>query len=587
MKRILALILVLALFAAVIPAGVSASTEEEVCNKITSDYYAALSATGKESLGGYCGLMTSWQLYLMGINSYLVTADGNRQFDTYCNMDYTTGGHKVRAYSAGDYSLLEALQSISSYGTEDVYNILVGFEWTNTEAGAQYGHAVVVYAILDGVVYFTEGFQASYGGSAGQVSKLSIERFVRYYDDWTTFEGVIYFGRPDYKFQCTYYPANAYAKSVTAAPIHTQPCELTQADTDVQLLRTAAQGERFWVTGVYETPGGDYYYQVQELEGAAYIPAEHLSIEEVSFTDVTLQDAVLPTALKEKEQFELGGTVACSYSEVTAVCLMVKDHTGILRMQHMPQKTDGSFSLGGYLCRKEINFAQLPEGQYTVSVYADCKSYQVVDGEITSREDSVLVQEAEFTVGNVSPVSRSSANVTYQVKNGWVRNGEDWYFYRNNAPQTGWLTYDNVRYYLDATGRAATGWCYIQGNRYLFTKTGALRTSGWASTQGGKCYLSESGVPLNGWQTIDGQLYGFDMRGFLICNDWLTRDGKQYFLKADGTPIQDGWFTVQGRRCYFGADGSLLTELVQSGEKVYLKTPENPLTVSSLLDENK
>lgn len=586
MKRILALILAVALFAAVIPTGATAATEEELYRKISSDYHSALAATGKESLGGYCGLMTSWQLYFMGINKYLNTADGKRQFDTYCNMDYTTGGYKVRAYSAEDYTLLEALQKISQYGTRDVYNILVGFEWTNTEAGAEYGHAVVVYGIVDGMVYFTEGFQTSFGSGDGQATKLSIERFVRYYHDWTTYEGLIYFGLPDQKFSCTHYPASAYAIATAEAPVYTQPCALDCADADVRLLRTAAAGERFWVTGVYETEAGDLYYQVQELEGEAYIEAQLLTVERADFSDVTLEKAALPEALKEKQQFELDGTLSSRYCEIGAVCVMVKDSAGELQMQYMPEKTDGSFSLYGYASRKALNFAELAQGQYSLCIYADVKSYEVTDGKIQSREETVCVSETEFTVGNVTrSISRSKQ--TAEVKDGWQLENGYWYYYNNNTPRTGWFADNNVRYYLDANGRTATGWRYVRGTRYLFTKTGALCTGGWVDSQDGKCYLSQDGAAANGWQVIDGKTYCFDTQGLLVCNDWLTRDGKTYFLKADGTPISGGWHTVGERRCFFDKDGSLRTELVRTGKNAYLKNPQNPLTVSCLLDVNE
>lgn len=586
MKRILALILAVALFAAVIPTGASAATEEELFRKISSDYHSALAATGKESLGGYCGLMTSWQLYFMGINKYLITADGKRQFDTYCDMDYTTGGYKVRAYSAKDYTMLEALQEISEYGTRDVYNLIVGFEWTNTEAGDEYGHAVVVYGIVDGMVYFTEGFQTSFGSGDGQATKLSIADFVRYYHDWTTFEGVIYFGRPDQKFSCTYYPANAYAKAVAEAPVYSQPCVLTCTDTDVEQLRTAAAGERFWITGVYETKEGDLYYQVQELEGEAYIAAQLLTMEKADFSDVTLEKAVLPETLKEKQQFELDGTLHSRYCEIGAVCVMVKDSEGELQMQYMPEKTDGSFSLYGYASRKTLNFSELAKGQYTLSVYADVKSYEVKSGKVTPREETVCVSETPFSVGDAVKVQPRTAQLP-APKNGWQLENGNWYYYKNNAPQTGWITLDNVRYHLDATGRASTGWRYIRGARYLFTKTGALRTDGWADTREGKSYLSQSGAVVVGWQVIDGQTYFFDRLGFMVRNDWLTRDGKTYFLEADGTPIAEGWHTVDARRCFFYKDGSLRAELVQTDKNVYLKNSQNHLTVSCLLDVNE
>ncbi len=586
MKRFLALIVAIALFAAVIPTGASAATQQELYKKINADYQSALAATGKESLGGFCGLMTSWQLYLIGINQYLIGADGNRQFDTYCDLEYTTGGYKVRAYPARDYTLLEALQHISENGTRDVYNILVGFEWTNTEAGAQYGHAVVIYAIIDGMVYFTEGYQTSFGSGDGQATSLSIADFVRYYHDWTTYEGLIYFGQRDQKFSCTRYPANAFARAKESAPVHSQPCELTCDGSDVELLRTAAAGERFWVTGVYETKEGAFYYEVQELDGCAYIPAQLLTVEEADFSDASLENAKLPSKLKLKEQFSLDGTVTGGNSEVSAVRVTVKDHSAKQQLQYTADKTDGSFSLSGYASRKALNFAQLAQGCYSLGIYADMKSYEVKDGKLACREETVCILQTDFIVGEVAQLPQRMAQ-TPDIKDGWELENGSFYYYKNGAVQTGWILDDGVRYYLDSTGRAVTGWRYIRGSRHLFTKTGALCTGGWVQTQGGTCYFSQSGVSYGGWQLIDGKKHYFDMHGYLVRSDWATWEGKTYYLLQDGTPITGGWHTVDARRCFFRNDGSLRTELVQVGDNTYLKNDASSLTVSCLLDAEK
>jgi hypothetical protein len=42
--------------------------------------------------------------------------------------------------------------------------MVVGFQKTNTAAGSIYGHALVVHAILDGIVYFVECYDSAVGG---------------------------------------------------------------------------------------------------------------------------------------------------------------------------------------------------------------------------------------------------------------------------------------------------------------------------------------------------------------------------------------------------------------------------------------
>jgi hypothetical protein len=57
----------------------------------------------------------------------------------------------VKAYPASQYTLLDALNTITRNGTLDVYNILVGFQRTNTQLGSIYGHALLIHGIIDGM----------------------------------------------------------------------------------------------------------------------------------------------------------------------------------------------------------------------------------------------------------------------------------------------------------------------------------------------------------------------------------------------------------------------------------------------------
>ena len=153
-KRIWALALCICLLASAFPVGAADETEESrICQDIVDDYVSILENTNMASLQGYCGLMASWQLYFLGVNDWVMSHHGKNQFDAYCKIAVTSGGHQVTTFSYQDYTLEEALNAATKNGTRDVYNILVGFEKTNTALGSVFGHALVIYAILDGTVY--------------------------------------------------------------------------------------------------------------------------------------------------------------------------------------------------------------------------------------------------------------------------------------------------------------------------------------------------------------------------------------------------------------------------------------------------
>ncbi len=63
--------------------------------------------------------------------------------------------------------------------------------------------------------------------------------------------------------------------------------------------------------------------------------------------------------------------------------------------------------------------------------------------------------------------------------NGWVLDGDDWYWTSNGAPQKGWLWAGGSWYWLDPTsGKMATGWVKDSGYWYYLGPSGAMQT-GW------------------------------------------------------------------------------------------------------------
>ena len=75
-----------------------------------------------------------------------------------------------------------------------------------------------------------------------------------------------------------------------------------------------------------------------------------------------------------------------------------------------------------------------------------------------------------------------------QVNDGWMLEDKGWYYYKDNAEQTGWIFDNNRWYYMDASGLMQTGWQLIDGVQY---------------------YLYPSGEMASGESLIDGRAYTF------------------------------------------------------------------------------
>ena len=201
--RLMSVLLVLTcmIFSCVTSVSARDLTADEIRAQISSVYQKCLNSRGS-SFKGYCGDYIGWQLYHMGINTSNMGVNGNVTFEKYKDLSVTTGGFSVTAYPSSQYTLKSALKAISNNGTKNVYNILVCMEKGNTESAQDYGHAVFIHAIINGMVYFSESGNLSYGKTIyyeGTPICMSIDQvcdsvwMYTYQGNVPVFDGVIHF----------------------------------------------------------------------------------------------------------------------------------------------------------------------------------------------------------------------------------------------------------------------------------------------------------------------------------------------------------------------------------------------------------
>lgn len=438
-RRILTVALVLMMALSIFPVTAAAKTQDaetQLYNKTRRSYTASLASYGKSSFHGYCATLVAYQLRHNGITKKAELCNGNEMYDRYKNKERSSGGYYIHPYSAKDYDLEQTLNVVSQNGTKDVYNILVGFQWTNTAAGARYGHTVFINGILDGVVYFTESFDSATIGDEGTVGRLTIAKFAKMYGSWTRYEGCIYFTK-DYADTLEQWQTDLVVHARFAAQLRSQPCLV--GEEDCRLLRSVAAGERLQVTGVLCNEDGQWYYAVREGDTTGYIVAQATALEQLGTTRT---------------------------GEATTLSYVVEDR---------------------------------------------------------------LVTE---TVGDV-PVQ--AGVMSRQMPSGWFCLEGSWYYFENGLLCTGWISDHGVRYYLDETGAAVTGWQEIDGQTYLFSGTGALCT-GWIATEVGMRYCDAEGRFADGIQRIEGLLYYF--QDGLLQSEGIATDGTEvYRVQPDGQAI--------------------------------------------------
>lgn len=514
-KRIIAMALCLCLLVTALPVQAFAEPEaESIKQQMVDDYNNILRYTNMSSLAGWCGLMASWQLYVLGINSWVVSYHGKDQYDAYKNVAVTSGGHRVRAYDAADYTLEEALLALCKNGTVNVYNILVGYQRTNTQLGSIYGHSMVIYAILDGIVYFTEGYYTPFG-PPGVPMEATIEEFSDYYCGRGVFEGLIHFGRKGYVGNCSEFATNTFVEVQTAAPMYSQPCAPGTEDSQCEFVRTVNIGERLWANAVYENPQGEFYYQISEGEEAGYIPAELVTPFLFVYSDIGISNVQNPTDMQVGKTCDIKGRVASEYSTMGAVRMVVTDMAGNVVLNHALAKLSGVYDLESDTFSWAVEFNYLEEGAYLYNIYADGLNFYVEDGQIVSDSRQLLLVQSMFRVGQAEGTAPELPAEEPQRTDGWLWQDGTWYCYDGDTPRTGWYCYHGGDYYLRPDGSVTTGWAEINGKLRYFSSTGCMRTD-WLETENGTMYLMFNGVPVTGTRTIEGTEYTFDENGYLI-----------------------------------------------------------------------
>lgn len=376
------------------------SLREQVVEQAKMSYSRSRVTAAKESFTGFCGMMTSHQLYNLKINTQCITNDGNKQFDYYQDLDVTSGGYYPTSYSAEQYTLEEALNAVSRQGTKNVFNVLVGFQWSSTEAGGQYGHAVLLNAILDGMCYFVESFDLSLDTyyPEGSVVVCTIADFAGYFDRWTVFDGIIHFGTGNYSDSCDMVGTDVTVQVRFDSQLRSQPCLVGQ--NDCVRIRSVVAGEQLRATGILTDKLGQQFYRIEEGGVETYIAAGAVCAQQVNPDDLALEDPV-PLRQYGAEPHMVGGTVVAKNGSIAAVEVLVTDSAGVPTLRERAEVYDCRFDVA---CLNEsLYFDLLEPGSYTVEIYADSAVPVVVGGQLQTRYSRVRLWGQIMQVGRDSP----------------------------------------------------------------------------------------------------------------------------------------------------------------------------------------
>ena len=539
MKKILAALLCLVLVFGMLPFGAAAAEDEEiqsfslrntVIQQARDSYYHSRATAGKRSFQGTCGLMVSHQLYNLRINKSCVIFDGNKQYDYYAEKKRTSGGYYINAYASSEYNLYGALMAVTDEGTRDVQNILVGFQWTNTEAGSRYGHSVFINGIVGGTVYFVESFYFPGKGPEGTVITCSIKEFANYYNKWTLFEGIVHFGSGAYYDICPNISTDLTVQTRFPTTLRSEPAVVGKQGC-VQ-LRDVAAGERLHVTAIYQAER-TMYYRVETNDGFGFVSAAAVSLLQVNTQGLTLSGLKLSRLIQPGQLPVLEGSIADSRGTLSSIEICITDEQGELVRRELLEVEGSDASLNAL--RSGLWFDLLEQGIYQLEIYASRECLVVMGGDTVSDYARVLLHSRRLQVGgHPREAVQRTASEKQTNRDGWFREQGTWYCYADGQPCNGWTEHLGVRYYLKANGAVTVGEQTVEGKQLYFSAEGAMVT-GWLTLENKTFYRASDGTVMTGWQTVDGKLYCFGEDGVMLTDTEQTKEGILYRIAKDGT----------------------------------------------------
>jgi hypothetical protein len=348
---------------------------------------------------------------------------------------------------------------------------------------------------LDGTVYFVESYDCSLDRyyPEGSVITCSIREFAAYYEPWTTYEGVVWFG--DGK------PADACKRTGTDMMIQTRFETTLRSESAVVgqagcvSLRKVSAGERFRVSEILEDPQGDRYYRVTEGGKTAYIAAAAAFTVRVNPEDLELLNLRIPEWIPAGQDGDIRGTVLAKNGSVGAVEVIITDSLG-------KTVVSARCEAEGYYCELDklngqLQMEQLPQGVYLVQVYGQCAQSVIAGNQLRTVTADIRLGGQMLQLGGNGHSGKAYPALqkkVEQAQDGWVWQQDSWYYYENGQPVTGWVKHYGSLYYLDETGGAVTGWQTVEGKLRLFSDAGAMITDTEVTRDGTVYVLAKDGT---------------------------------------------------------------------------------------------
>ncbi|MCM1507814.1 MAG: hypothetical protein NC177_11875 [Ruminococcus flavefaciens] len=183
--------------------------------------------------------------------------------------------------------------------------------------------------------------------------------------------------------------------------------------------------------------------------------------------------------------------------------------------------------------------------------------------------------------------------------------GEKYLFSANGVLKTGWRTVDGQRRYYDQkTGKTVSGWFEYCGQKYyidnengkvtgffkddngtshLMSDKGVeITEQGFTEYSGKTYYIDEDGKFASGKTSIDGNTYCFDVNlGYMLTDGFVEGNDEVFYLSEDGKAVT-GWQDIDDYTRYFKEDGVMSRGITEiDGKKYFFSETDGAMRVSA------
>lgn len=184
--------------------------------------------------------------------------------------------------------------------------------------------------------------------------------------------------------------------------------------------------------------------------------------------------------------------------------------------------------------------------------------------------------------GSVNGFS-SRVDVNYQYKDysnliiaeGFLDHNGSTRFYRNWRMQTGWIDYNNTRYYMDGAGNLVRGWFTDANGTYYLTPADGSIARGQCVIDGADYYFTAEGVKMNGWVVLgDRRFYYEPSNNGIMKREWFSdENGNFYFFDRTDGHMLTGAQIIDNAEYLFSAEGIRQTGMVPREDGSYYYDP--------------